>query len=397
NFIPTLIQGLQKASELSEYGTRIAVYNKRKNDYKKAGMDAEDAMLAAALRSRDLIDFGRHGKTGRKLNKMAAFANASIQGMDKFYREVMDPKGWKDDARDNKGFPKEHARTLGRLAILAIIPALLSGFLWRDKDWYKDIPNWLKNTHWVLPITEDVLVRIPKGADVGIRFFSSAVQNMMDYRTHAKAEYFAPILEAAPSVLPTIMLPMLEATSNYSFFTKHEIVPHYQLENEAPKRQYGAYTTGFAKFLGEKLDVSPRIIEHIISGYTGSIGMAIPKALDIMSGEQQLSTSVEDLPIFRSLLYPSRKSSQTVQDFYDEMDKQTKLKNEYKATKKRPEGFDPAMMKRLEATRKKLSALNKKENAAIVNPSMSYDERKKIQRDIARQRNELARKALGRK
>ncbi len=387
-FLPTVIQGLQKMSEFSEYATRIAVYKKRKAEYEQAGMDARDAVLSAALRSRDLIDFGRHGKTGANYNKLVPFANASIQGLDKFYRELIDPKGWKEDT-------KGRAKTLVRLGLTAILPAILVSLLWGDDDWYKKrCPNWVKDTHWVLPLGKDSVIRIPKGADVGIRFFSNAFQKMMDDNPHKFKEYFAPIVEAMPGIGIAILKPAFEVMVNKNTFTGADIVPKYQEDALPPKMQYGAYTTGFSKWLGEKLDVAPRKIDHLIAGYTGTPGMFIPKAVDVLMGNKQLSTSKEELPISRALLYPKYKNSQTVQDFYDELKEQTQFENEYKATKKRPEGFDPQKLKRMKDTRKKLTELNKKENTTIEDPKLSYDRRKEIIASIYDQRNKLVERAL---
>ena len=82
---------------------------------------------------------------------------------------------------------------------------------------------------------------------------------------------------------------------------------------------------GFSKWLGEKLDVAPRNIDHLIAGYAGTQGMFIQKAVDVLMGNKQLSTSTEDLPISRALLYPKYKNSQIVQDFYDELKEQTQF------------------------------------------------------------------------
>lgn len=155
-----LLEGLQMAGEYSEYGTRIAMYQKTKNAIlkDKPNATAEEinaAMLEAAFESRDLMDFARHGKAGAEYNKITAFANASIQGWDKLYRSL----NFKED-------PKRATRTAAKLMLYGAMPAMILFLMYKDEDWYREAPEWLKSTHWLLKIG-DREIRIPKAADMG--------------------------------------------------------------------------------------------------------------------------------------------------------------------------------------------------------------------------------------
>ena len=387
-FFPALLEALQKASEYSEYATRIAMYEKAKAGLNKGRtrQDAMNALIGAAFESRDLMDFSRHGKAGAFWNKLVPFANASIQGMNKLYR-TMD---WRN------GNKKQAVRAFVRLAMSSILPAMLLFLMHHDDDWFKELPDWVKETHWVFKLG-DTIIRIPKGSDVGVRFLSNAVEKgMAEAFNHDRVkwtEYFMPLYDSLPNFLPIAILPLLEASLNRSTFTGRNIVPQYQ-EKFTPKMQYGPYTTGMAKFLGEKLGVAPSKIDHVIAGYTGSIGMAPWKFLDVLAGDRQLDTSITEMPLTRALTYMPYKNPKSVQKYYEELDEQTKLENEFKMTHKRPEGFDPALLQRLKDSKKQMSVLSKQERDLINNPNLTMDERKRRQFVIQQRRIRLVERII---
>ena len=268
------------------------MYEKAKEHLTKGEMKAAayEAMVGAAFESRDLMDFARHGKAGAFWNKLVPFANASLQGMNKFYRTVLDPNGWRER-------PKEMTRAFARLMLSSAIPAFLLCLLYRDEDWYKNAPDWLKETHWLIPVG-DTLLRIPKGSDVGVRYISNLVEKGMSDKHYTIKEYNMPLWDALPDLLPVATKPMIEAYLNKSFFTGRNIVPQYQ-EKLPEKMQYGPYTTGMAKVVGEQLGIAPSKIDHVLSGHVGSVGMVPWKVLDILAGDRQLDTALEEMPLTR--------------------------------------------------------------------------------------------------
>ena len=387
-FFPALLEALQKAGEYSEYATRIAMYEKAKAGLNKGRtrQDAMNALIGAAFESRDLMDFARHGKAGAFWNKLVPFANASIQGMNKFYRTF----DWRN------GNKKEVVRASARLLLSGcLLPALLF-LMHHDDDWFKELPDWVKETHWVFKVG-DTIIRIPKGSDVGVRFLSNAVEKgMAEAFNHDRVkatEYFMPLYDSLPNFLPIAILPLLEASLNRSTFTGRNIVPQYQ-EKFTPKMQYGPYTTGMAKFLGEKLGVAPSKIDHVIAGYTGSIGMAPWKFLDVFAGDRQLDTSITEMPLTRALTYMPYKNPKSVQKYYEALDEQTKLENEFKMTHKRPEGFDPALLQRLKDSKKQMTVLSKQERDLINNPNLTMEERKRRQFVIQQRRIRLVERIM---
>ena len=85
-----------RLGEWSELGTRIGYFEKVKNARAKANggkIDRSD-LVSATLESRDLMDFSRGGKAGRSWNNAVTFANANLQGWDKFFRTYDVIKEW---------------------------------------------------------------------------------------------------------------------------------------------------------------------------------------------------------------------------------------------------------------------------------------------------------------
>lgn len=121
------------------------------------------------------------------------------------------------------------------------------------------------------------------------------------------------------------------------------------------------------------------------------MGMAIPKAIDLVMGEKSQSLSLTEMPIIRGFLWKTYKSPESVNDFYKALNKQTELKNEYKLTHEKPEDFNPAQLKRLEKAQKMMQKIKKQEKAIIDS------DKEVMQRNIQKKRIEIAKRALGEK
>jgi hypothetical protein len=98
------------------------------------------------------------------------------------------------------------------------------------------------------------------------------------------------------------LLPYVEYKANYSFFTGRPIVPTH-LADVAPKFQIEPNTSSLAKRVGEKLNMSPIQIDHLVGGLTGTMGMYFVQAMDsIFAGENdptRASLRVEQLPVWK--------------------------------------------------------------------------------------------------
>lgn len=385
-FLPAILEGMQMVGEYSEYGTRIAAYERVKK--KLAGENgphpAAYDLVSAAFESRDLMDFARGGRGSRHLNNVVVFANASIQGFDKFFRTF--------DFR--KPYRKESMKALARLFLCGMLPALLLAGIHSGDDWWEELPDWQKETNWILGKVGNTIIRIPKGQDIGLRFFSNLIEKAMDRSKHKAGDYFKPVWDSLPDMIPTALLPIIEATANHSYFTGAPVVPKYQ-EKLPAYLQFGNETSSFAKFVGKVIGVSPRKVEHVLFGYTGNMGKGLLGVYDTIVGNQSLNTNLNEAPVISGFTAIPYKQSKTVNDFYDKFDEQQRLNEEFKLTKKKPDGYDPSLYKRMTKAQQELSKINKQERAAIDDPKMDSGVREQKQLGYQQQRLSVVRKVMG--
>jgi hypothetical protein len=119
--------------------------------------------------------------------------------------------------------------------------------------------------------------------------------------------------------LPQAIKPFVETETNFSLFTRRPIVGQ-GLEGVAPQYQIGPGTSTAAAALGSQLGMSPLKIDHLIQGYTGTMGMYMVSALDSImnmnSDSPQASKRFEQMPfIKRFALDPEARG--TVTAYYD--------------------------------------------------------------------------------
>ena len=385
-FLPAILEGMQMVGEYSEYGTRIAAYERVKKTLagENGPHPAAYDLVSAAFESRDLMDFARGGRGSRYLNNVVVFANASIQGFDKFFRTF--------DFR--KPYRKESMKALARLFLCGMLPALLLAGIHSGDDWWEELPDWQKETNWILGKVGNTIIRIPKGQDIGLRFFSNLIEKAMDRSKHKAGDYFRPVWDSLPDMIPTALLPIIEATANHSYFTGAPIVPKYQ-EKLPAYLQFGNETSSFAKFVGKVIGVSPRKVEHVLFGYTGNMGKGLLGVYDTIVGNQSLNTNLNEAPVISGFTAIPYKQSKTVNDFYDKFDEQQRLNEEFKLTKKKPDGYDPSLYKRMTKAQQELSKINKQERAAIDDPKMDSGVREQKQLGYQQQRLSVVRRVMG--
>ena len=88
------------------------------------------------------------------------------------------------------------------------------------------------------------------------------------------------------------------------------------------------------------------------------------------------------------------KNPKIVNDYYELLDEQTKLHNEYKMTHKIPEGYNPSLYKRLWQTQKSMSKLSKLERSILENPNIGSNEKESRQEKIQKDRVALVEKFM---
>ena len=246
--IKAAFSNLEAASDFVESSTRMGEYMKaRKNN-----LSMEEAARAAR---ESTIDFSRSGRLGEQVNQIVPFFNACLQGGDKMVRL----------------FREDFVGTSLKVFKYIVLPSLLvMAWNW-DKDWYKDLDPDIKNNYWCLGRN----IRIPKPQEAGV-LFGSGIEALFQQAADKDKDAVSNFLKAfssnmIPSVLPTLILPLIEWSANYSFYKGRPLVgnKYSRLPDEL---QYNDYTSELSKGIGSTLKVSPMKIDNLVRGYTGTMG-----------------------------------------------------------------------------------------------------------------------------
>ena len=125
--------------------------------------------------------------------------------------------------------------------------------------------------------------------------------------------------------VPQFVKPILEVTYNKSAFTGREIVPYY-MQGLDPDLQKYQGTSSLATSVGKELNVSPLKVDHLIKGYTGTLGSyALSSASSMIDAFQPTGKPLPpdknwyNMPMIRSF-FQDPNSRGTVVQFY-ELDK----------------------------------------------------------------------------
>jgi hypothetical protein len=284
----------------------------------KGKSPAEAAFAAREISS----DFLRSGAKTRAVNKVSAFFNAKIQGIDKLGRTF----------RDNP------ARTTFKVMLYTTLPSIILYFLNRDEEGWDEIPQWQKDLFWLVKIG-DTWWRIPKPFEYGL-IFGSLPERFLEYLDKKDPESMREIGRTIasgviPNPMPTGVTPVLENLFNYSFFLDRPIVSR-GLENLPPEEQYTRTTSEIAKMTGAGINVSPAKIDNLIRGYFAGLGTYALNATDqALKGTGVVVTAPEptktlsDMPAVKAFVVrdPKGSSGVSVDKFYEARDKATKHHN----------------------------------------------------------------------
>lgn len=388
------IEALRAFSEATEMATRLAEFDLAKKGYtgvRNRLFGKERSPLSnveAGIEARDVtLDFGRHGKSTQSLNQTIAFFNAAIQGTDKMVREF-----------------KAHPGQMTMKTFIGItVPSLVLWYLNKDDPRYQELPQWQKDIFWVIP-GKDTLYKIPKPFELGI-LFGTVPERMLQYMYDKEKGRNGPGFKGLggsimdnllPSAIPTGLLPAIEWISNYSFFMGRNIVPLSQ--SKLPDRQqYGPYTSYLARKVGNAFNLSPRKIDNTIQDVGGNLAALGNSLIDQASGlsETRPAKRASEMPGVRGFTATPYASSDSVQRLRDDFSQQEKLYNEFKMTKKKPEGYDGAKYIKYKAAMDAMNNTYRAERKIMESKQLNSDQKRERIDRIKMQQTNIARRALG--
>lgn len=297
--IKEVFSRLEATSDFFESSTRMGEYMKAR----QKGLSMEEAARAAREVT---LDFSRSGRIGEQVNQVVPFFNACLQGGDKMVRL----------------FREDFVGTSLKVLKYIVLPSLLIMAMNWDEDWYKDLDPDIKNNYWCLGRN----IRIPKPQEAGV-LFGSGIEALFQQAADKDKDAVSNFLKAfssnmMPSVLPTLILPLIEWSANYSFFKGHPLVgnKYSRLPDEL---QYNDYTSELSKGIGSALKVSPMKIDNLVRGYTGTMGALLWS----MAGEPFAKANnlpkkrTGELPFIRDFNVTDANLSRPMNEFYGILDK----------------------------------------------------------------------------
>ena len=322
---------LERGTQISDGATRAEVY---KRVLAETGNRAEALWQAA-----EVLNFYRHGRSPiiRVLTAAIPFMNARIQGLDVLYRAGINPMLDKN-ATDAQ---RQRMKTFWTRGMTMFALSSMYWMLVHDDDEYKKQEQETRDNYWLIP---GMGLKIAIPFEVGVIFKvlpERILQNAFGSDTGKDTlESLKRQLQSTLgfNFIPQAFLPLYETQTNFSFFTQRPIIGQ-GMEDVAARYQVSPGTSMFAQMLADKLrvetsedsseftkalakslDLSPIKVDHVIKGYTGTIGQYAVEVFDAMynmnADVPKPSKRFEQLPIIKRLaLDPDARGQVT--GFYD--------------------------------------------------------------------------------
>lgn len=264
------LDGITRASDLA---VRKAIYDQT---LKETG-----DQLLAQTRAREFINFRRRGASdfvGAMVTTIPFF-NAYIQGMDVLYRAASGK-----DSSSSVGRAEARRMFWSRAATVMMLSSLYALGKGDDED-YAEMDLRTRDSNWILPGG----LKLPVPTELGA-LFKVIPERVVEYMRRQGTPEEQTAWEATRTALsymfeqyvgrtvpvPQAVKPLLEAWTNYSFFTGRELEGIYQKQQD-PSMRRAANTSelaiAIANFSRDVIGVdkvSPILVDNALNGYFGS-------------------------------------------------------------------------------------------------------------------------------
>lgn len=357
-------QGFARVTEVTETGGRLGVYRETRKRALADGLTEFEAQHEAAYIATDMMDYGLHGSRMLAVRRTIPFLNAQIQSLYRFTRtlggsDVAQRKGLAfalgayfkdinglDLSRTEKAQLRVGRKAWLKMAAMGLLSALLNYLLQDDPD-YQDANDYERATHWILPGwvlggKAGRIIRIPKPFEWAI--VANAMERGVEYANGdgtaiSRLMGGLALMLTPPASPPAIQL-AFETATNYDMFSGRSIVPEYE-KGKPPAQQYNEYTSSLARSLGAITNVSPFMLDHLMSGLGATWYRDIVRITNGVDPRKP-SLDAEDLPIISRFARDVRGGSRTSADFYARAGKQTGALNQAAAGYKHEAERSPA-------------------------------------------------------
>jgi hypothetical protein len=298
--------GLDKASTAADLSTRAAVFERVMQE---TGNEAE-----AIYQAMEVINFSRKGSSPiiQIFAAIIPFLNARIQGLDLLYRAGFGELASATKVAQQKAFM---LRSLALLGTTAMYYALV-----QDEEEWQRADQETRDNYWIIGN-----MKFPIPFELGV-MFKVLPERIMAYTMgedtgeQVRASIARQVLGTLSfNPIPQAVLPLIEASSNYSFFLQRDIVGMGK-KDLAPEFQTSEGTSQIAIQLGQTLGISPMKIDYVIRGYTGAMGTYAITAMDSIIRSEDDATKatwrLDQIPVLKRFMI-SDLGAGTVNEYYD--------------------------------------------------------------------------------
>lgn len=378
----------------------------RYDSYLHQGLNEFDANLMAL----ESMNFTKRGLSPsiHILNALNPFINSQIQGVNTLIAAIRGEMPMQEQLRIKQ-------KILARGAMIAGATMLYSALM-QDNKHYRDAMPDQKYSNWYMPfpgLEEPVKIPIPFEAGM---LFKSVPEAMVElFMKHDKsaidglkmtAMRMIPGLET--SAVAQAARPGLEAYTNTSLQTGETIQSERELKM-LPGERIRPGTSGVAQEIGGALNLSPIMIDHVIGGYTSSMGMALMHITDGIVGSKMqgapVASDLSQTPVIGSLF--ARDGGAILQEAMGKFHDLEEVKNTFTSLKNagqtdramaflRQHQEEYAKAAIATSAQKQIGQFTKQIEMVVANKDMTGEEKKRRIDQIKEQRRDFAEKMLAR-
>ena len=376
------LKRIASANDVVELAPRYAEF--------KSSIENGASVQEAMYNAREVTtNFSRGGVITKAMNRNGfTFLNASVQGLDKFARNLSGENG-----------ARGVASSLIKATTMGVAPAVFNELAFgsgedKDKD-YEALPDYIKDNYYVIKSGKGSFIRIPKGRALSV--FGSLARRTLEYSDGDK-DAFKGYLQNVNSQIGVsnpeennIFAPFIQAygSENGNAWYGGDLVPT-RLQNKPKAEQYDETTDEFSKWLGEKLNISPYKLNYVIDQYSGGVGdILLPTITKEASSDNDSVLGTALAPVKDQFIVNSTTDNKYVSEFYDTNDKLTVKANSYKAT-----DDDLLKKKYMSSMSSELSKLYAEKREVQNDETMSRSERFKKSQNIKNEINRISKEAL---
>ena len=320
-----------KSDGATRMATYVDVYNRMKSD----GYSEADAQSEAAFQALEIINFGRRGNNPhfRIFTASVPFLNARIQGLDVLYRGMSGKYPAQDRLESGETRDAVKKRIMKRVYTrygLLFLTTLAYYMMVSDNEEYKNVTREKRDNNWLIP-TPWGNIWIPIPFEVGV-IGKVIPERLLDILSgdpveqnpqktlaqQARNSLNIPLFQTAFGI--QLFKPLREVAINRNDYTGSEIVPYHKLGLE-PEMQAYESTNEVAKYLGKLFNASPLKVQHVMNGYTGTIGGYLLTIMDMAvrkgTGSPLIPTQLDRMPFIKRFYAETGMGGGFQQQFYE--------------------------------------------------------------------------------